>query len=45
MLQQETEPKNFQWVAKCILKSQKKLGALKGLKINVISLSDIRKNI
>ena len=43
MLQQETEPKNFQWVAKCILKSQKKLGALKGLKINVISLSNIRK--
>ena len=43
MLQQETEPKNFQWVAKCILKSQKKLGALKGLKINVLSLSDSRK--
>ena len=43
MLQQETEPKNFQWAAKRILKSQKKLGALKGLKINVISLSDIRK--
>ena len=43
MLQQETEPKNFQWAAKRILKSQKKLGALKGLKINVISLSNIRK--
>ena len=43
MLQKETEPKNFQWVAKCILKSQKKLGALKGLKINVLSLSDSRK--
>ena len=43
MLQQETEPKNFQWAAKRILKSQKKLGALKGLKINVLSLSDSRK--
>ena len=43
MLQQKNEPKNFQWVAKCILKSQKKLGALKGLKINVLSLSDSRK--
>ena len=43
MSRQTTEPKNFEWVAKRILKSQKKLGALKGLKINVLSLSDSRK--
>ena len=43
MSQQKTEPKNFEWVAKRILKSQKKLGALKGLKVNVLSLSDSRK--
>ena len=43
MSRQKTEPKNFEWVAKRILKSQKKLGALKGLKINVLSLSDSRK--
>ena len=43
MSQQETEPKNFKWVAKRILKSQKKLGSLKGLKVNVLSLSDSRK--
>lgn len=43
MSQQEAEPKNFQWAAKRILKSQKKLGALKGLKVNVLSLSDSRK--
>ena len=43
MSQQKTEPKNFKWVAKRILKSQKKLGTLKGLKVNVLSLSDSRK--
>ena len=43
MSQQKTEPKNFKWVAKRILKSQKKLGGLKGLKVNVLSLSDSRK--
>ncbi len=43
MSQQKTEPKNFEWVAKRILKSQKKLGTLKGLKVNVLSLSDSRK--
>ena len=43
MSRQKTEPKNFEWVAKRILKSQKKLGGLKGLKVNVLSLSDSRK--
>ena len=43
MSQQKTEPKNFKWVAKRILNSQKKLGTLKGLKVNVLSLSDSRK--
>ncbi len=43
MSQQKTEPKNFKWVAKRILKSQKKLGTLKGLKVNVLSLSESRK--
>ena len=43
MSQQKTEPKNFKWVAKRILNSQKKLGGLKGLKVNVLSLSDSRK--
>ena len=43
MSRQKNEPKNFEWVAKRILKSQKKLGALKGLKVNVLSLSDSRK--
>lgn len=43
MSQQKTEPKNFKWVAKRILKSQKKLGTIKGLKVNVLSLSESRK--
>ena len=43
MSRQKTEPKNFKWVAKRILRSQKKLGTLKGLKVNVLSLSDSRK--
>ena len=43
MSKQKTEPKNFKWVAKRILNSQKKLGTLKGLKVNVLSLSDSRK--
>ena len=43
MSQQKNEPKNFKWVAKRILSSQKKLGTLKGLKVNVLSLSDSRK--
>ena len=43
MSQKRIEAKNFEWVAKRILSSQKKLGTLKGLKINVLSLSDSRK--
>lgn len=42
-MSEKDEIKSFEWVGKRILKTQKKLGTLKGLRIIVLSLSDSRK--